>query len=218
MVSKQEDFIAKIAPIIQKYAIMYGYKVASPIIAQAVLESKYGESSLGKVYFNYFGMKCGKGWKGKSVNLKTKEEYKPGILTSITDNFRVYDSMEDGVKGYFDFISAPRYNNLKSATTPQQYLERIKADGYATSSKYVENNMNMVRTYGLEKYDTMVTPAPDVVGKDIRKVSAVNLNARLSPMGTKLFLLSAGDQVNVTAENNGWCKIEAYVSSQYLVK
>lgn len=218
MVSKQEEFINQIAPIIQKYAILYGYKVASPIIAQAVLESRHGESELGKAYFNYFGMKCGKNWKGKSVNMKTKEEYKPGVLSSIRDNFRVYDSMEDGVKGYFDFISAPRYSNLKSAITPQQYLERIKADGYATSSKYVENNMNMVRTYGLEKYDTMVAPAPDAVGKDIRKVSAVNLNARLSPIGTKLFLLSAGDQVNVVAEDNGWCKIEAWVSSSYLVK
>lgn len=216
--SKQEDFINKIAPIIQKYAIMYGYKVCSPIIAQAFLESKYGESSLGKVYFNYFGMKCGKNWKGKSVNLKTKEEYTKGVLTTIKDNFRVYDSMEDGVKGYFTFISSPRYNNLKSAVTPQQYLEMIKADGYATSSAYVQNNMNIVNTYNLTRFDTMQAPAPDVKGKDIRKVSAVNLNVRLSPMGTKLCLISAGDMVNVVEEKDGWCRIEAWVSSQYLVK
>ena len=35
------DFINKVAPLVQKYAKEYGYKVASPIIAQACLESGY---------------------------------------------------------------------------------------------------------------------------------------------------------------------------------
>lgn len=214
----QEEFIAKIAPIIVSFCKSRGYKVASPIIAQAVIESRYGESVLAKKYFNYFGMKCGAGWSGRSVNLSTKEEYKKGTLTNITANFRVYDSMEEGVKGYFDFISAKRYSNLKTASTPQEYLTMIKADGYATSSTYVQTNMKAVTTYNLTKYDEMILGDSEKRGKDIRKVSAVNLNARLSPMGAKLFLLSAGDEVNVVQEKDGWCKIEAYVSSSYLVK
>ena len=68
-----KQFIETIAPIIQKYAKKYGYKVVSPIIAQACLESKYGFSGLAK-YYNYFGMKCGSSWKGKSVVKDTKEE------------------------------------------------------------------------------------------------------------------------------------------------
>ena len=99
------NFINKIAPLIQKYAKQYGYKVASPIIAQACCESAFGTSSLGKKYHNYFGMKCGSSWRGKSVNLKTKEEYKIGTLTDIKANFRAYSSMEEGIKGYFEFIS-----------------------------------------------------------------------------------------------------------------
>lgn len=148
-----KEFIEEIAPIIQKYAKKYGYKVCSPIIAQACLESAYGTSSLAYKYHNYFGLKCGSYWKGKSVNLQTKEEYTAGTLTTIRDNFRAYDSMDAGVKGYFEFIATTRYKNLKTATTPKQYLELIKADGYATSSTYVNNNMSLVSKYNLTKYD-----------------------------------------------------------------
>lgn len=148
-------FIANIAPLIRNEAAKRGYKVTSPAIAQACIESAFGTSSLGYRYHNYFGMKCGSSWRGKSVNLKTKEEYTPGTLTTINDNFRVYDSMEEGVKGYFDFIGTKRYNNLKTAETPKQYLEMIKADGYATSSTYVKTNLNCIAKYNLERFDTV---------------------------------------------------------------
>lgn len=165
MATKAEslDFIAKIAPIIQKYAKAYGYQVASPIIAQACIESAYGKSSLGYKYHNYFGMKCGSAWKGKSVNLKTKEEYTVGTLTSISANFRVYDSMEEGIKGYFEFISGKRYQNLKSAMYPKEYLQMIKQDGYATSSTYVDTNMNCINKWNLTQYDTLNT-YPEKIG------------------------------------------------------
>lgn len=155
MASNQEAkaFINQIAPIIQRLAQKNGYKVASPIIAQACIESNWGLSSLGKRYHNYFGMKCGSNWRGKSVNLSTKEEYTVGQLTNIKANFRAYDSMEEGVQGYFDFIGTKRYANLKLATSAQQYLEYIKNDGYATSSTYVNTNMNVVRKWSLTEWD-----------------------------------------------------------------
>ena len=147
------NFISQIAPLIQKYAKLYGYKVCSTIIAQACCESNFGISSLGAKYHNYFGMKCGSSWKGKSVNLKTKEEYTVGVLTTIKDNFRAYDNMEDGVKGYFDFISMKRYANLKTATTPQKYAELLKTDGYATSSRYVNTLVTYVNKFNLAQFD-----------------------------------------------------------------
>lgn len=150
---EKQDFIKKVAGYVQKYAAAYGIAVHSPIIAQAILESGWGESRLAAVYHNYFGLKCGTRWTGKSVNLKTMEEYTPGTLTQIKDNFRVYGSMEEGVKGYFDFIQLERYQNLKGITDPAAYLETIKADGYATSSRYVENTMRIVSQYDLQQYD-----------------------------------------------------------------
>ena len=147
------SFINQIAPLIQNEAVKRGYKVASPIIAQACIESAFGTSGLAKTYHNYFGLKCGSAWKGKSVNLKTKEEYTVGTLTTIRDNFRVYDNMLSGVSGYFDFISTKRYSNLKDAPTPQIYLELIKKDGYCTSSTYVQTCMNCINKYNLTQFD-----------------------------------------------------------------
>lgn len=150
----KDVFITSIAEYARKYAKNYNIAVISPIIAQAILESGWGESSLAKKYHNYFGLKCGSSWKGKSVNLTTHEEYQPGVLSTIKDNFRVYDSMEDGVKGYFEFLQFPRYNNLKGVTDPRRYIELIKNDGYATSSTYISNLINIVNTYDLTKFDT----------------------------------------------------------------
>ena len=147
-------FIEKIAPLMQTEAELRGYKIVSTAIAQAGIESAYGLSGLAK-YHNYFGMKCGKSWSGKSVNMKTKEEYTPGQLVTISDNFRAYDNMADGVKGYYDFISKSRYANLKSATTPRQYAEFLKADGYATSSTYVNTLVNTVNKWNLAEYDSI---------------------------------------------------------------
>ena len=150
----KDEFIANVARYVQKYAPEYGIAVCSPIIAQACLESGWGKSKLSAEYHNYFGLKCGSKWTGKSVNLTTKEEYTPGTKTTIRDAFRVYDSMEDGIRGYFEFIQLDRYHNLRGVTDPKKYLETIKADGYATSSTYVADNMRLIEQYALTRYDS----------------------------------------------------------------
>lgn len=148
-----KEFIEVIAKYVIKYANDYGIKVHSPIIAQAILESGWGGSTLASKYNNFFGLKCGGSWKGKSVNMATKEEYTVGTLTDIRANFRVYDSIEDGVKGYFEFINYSRYANLKGVEEPEEYCRRIKADGYATSSTYVTNLMRVIRDNNLTRFD-----------------------------------------------------------------
>ena len=176
-----KKFISEIAPLVQKYAKERGYKIASTVIAQACCESAYGTCALSP-YHNYFGMKCGGAWKGKSVNLKTKEEYSPGTLTNITANFRVYDSMEAGVKGYYDFIAWSHYANLKTATTYRQYAERLQADGYATSSTYAQTLCSIVEKWGLTKYDPEETKKPLVeieVYKPILTVGDIGDDVRL---------------------------------------
>lgn len=166
--AQAKEFIAKIAPIIQGEARQRGYLVCSPIIAQACIESGFDTSLLSYKYHNYFGLKCGSSWKGRSVNLKTKEEVN-STLISIRDNFRVYPDMVTGINGYFDFISTKRYANLKTADNPEEYLRRIKADGYATSSSYVNTCMNCVRKYDLEKWDwnTQEVKSIDEIAKEV---------------------------------------------------
>lgn len=154
--ASRREFVIDIANYVRKYAPQYGIKVYSPVIAQAIHESGWGESKLAAKYHNYFGLKCGTAWKGKSVNMKTQEEYSAGTMTTISANFRVYDSMEQGVKGYFEFIQLPRYSNLKGVTSPRKYLENIIADGYATGKSYVDHVMNLVNLYNLTQFDAPV--------------------------------------------------------------
>lgn len=158
MTDEQKNFISLMYANCVRYADDYGISQSCipAIVGQAILESNWGKSLLASKYFNYFGLKCGSSWTGKSVNLKTKEEYKAGQLTTIKDNFRVYSSIGLGIKGYFEFIKNKRYSNLKTATNPRQYLEYIKADAYATDSKYVNKVMKVVDNYvlpWLKQYD-----------------------------------------------------------------
>ena len=149
----KEAFIQKVAEKVSKYAPLYGISVHSPIIAQAIIESGWGKSGLASKYHNYFGLKCGSSWKGKSVNMTTKEEYKVGTMTNIRDNFRVFDDFDDGIRGYFEFINTSRYANLKGVKNSEEYVRRLKADGYATSSKYVDNIMRVIHDNKLTRFD-----------------------------------------------------------------
>lgn len=183
-----KDFIDMIAPLVRSEADLRGYKVCSTIIAQAVIEGACGTSTLARTYHNHFGMKCGSSWKGDSVNLKTKEEYTTGTLTTIKDNFRAYKSDKDGVSGYFDFISAKRYDNLKSAVNYIQFAEFLKADGYATSSSYVNTLCKTVEKYDLNRFDavSMVVKSRPVLRKGSKGANVEYLQRILDKEGYKL--------------------------------
>lgn len=167
---QQNNFINMVASLVIKYAPSYNIKVVSPIIAQAIIESCWGNSGLTKKANNLFGIKCGSKWTGKSVNMKTQEEYTAGTLTDIKANFRAYDSLEASVHDYFEFTNTKRYQALKNCTTPRDYCEAIKAAGYATSSTYVNTLMHYIEVYDLTKFDNFevpetvdITPVPDPI-------------------------------------------------------
>lgn len=146
---EKQKFIDGIYTFVMKYAPVYDIRVNSPIIAQAILESEFGNSKLSKNYHNFFGLKCGSKWTGRSVNFKTKEEYTAGVISIIKDNFRVYNSIESGVKGYFQFLfdrSSGRYRNLKGVRDPEQYLRNLSMDGYATDKTYVKSVCGLFKT------------------------------------------------------------------------
>lgn len=147
------SFVEEIAPIVKRLAPSYDIRCPSAVIAQAILESGWGKSTLAAKYHNYFGIKCGTAWTGASVKLATKEEFTPGTVTDIRDNFRVYSSMEDGVRGYFELLQLSRYSNLKGITDPRTYLQTIKNDGYCTSSTYVDECMRIIQQNNLTQYD-----------------------------------------------------------------
>lgn len=151
MTEKQKVFVEMIYNNLKEYAPRYHLKCYPVIIAQAIIESGWGKSYLAQKN-NFFGLKCGRYWKGKSVNLSTKEEYIKGELTTIKDDFRVYNTPADGVKGYCEFLMARRYSNLKDIADNETYINLLCKDGYATSSSYKKAILNIIATYGLNKY------------------------------------------------------------------
>lgn len=146
------DFVHDIAAYLQKYAPQRGIKVISAIVAQIINESGWGKSTLAAQYHNYNGMKCGTGWTGGRVSMPTQEWARGGYIT-ITADFRAYDSMEEGIKGYLDLLDQPRYADLKGVTDPREFLERIRADGYATSPTYVDDIYALIAQNDLTQYD-----------------------------------------------------------------
>ena len=155
--SKQTEFIAKIAPIIKRYAQQYGFTCCSGIIAQACLESAWGTSDKAARH-NYFGLKyrngrvsCHSGY----FKAGSKEEYTKGQLTNIVGSWYKFDSIEKGVEGYFQFITNGPYPValLKSADNPRSYISLLKNAGYATDYNYVESNMWVVEQHNLTQFD-----------------------------------------------------------------
>lgn len=164
------DFLNNIGYFGIKYAPKYGFKCISPMIAQAILETGWHhvdkEDGLFP-YNNFFGLKCGGAWSGKSVNMATKEEYN-GNMVDIRDNFRVFDTFEEGVEGYFDFLDWSNYSNLKGVSDPYTYLELIKKDGYATASNYVDAVYRIIDEYDLKEWDKKLeNPSNYHIGDEI---------------------------------------------------
>lgn len=226
----EKDFIAQIAPIVQKYCKEYGYWVPSAIIGQACNESGFGRSSLASKYNNFFGMKTGSGWTGGSVRMKT-QEYRNGVYVTVYDYFRVYTSFDAGIKGYFDFIQYPRYSNLKQATTPKQYLELIYADGYATSYSYVTDVLKVVEQHNLTQYDgNAAEPVKQPVVKTVSyaaQVTASALNVRTGPsanypvleVNKQKIILPKGICVAIDAECEEFAKLaglDGWLAMNYL--
>lgn len=153
----QQEFIQEIAKYCQKYAKQYGFKIVSPAIAQACLESAYGTSYKAK-FHNYFGLKfrnnrvkCNNGYFEDGGSEQNPDgSYTP--LPSATAWYK-FDTMEAGVEGYYQFINITNYARVKTAITPLQYLEEIKAAHYATSKDYVKNVYNVIQKWDLTKYD-----------------------------------------------------------------
>lgn len=124
----------------------------SVIIAQAAIESNWGRSALSAKYNNYFGIKAGKSWKGKTVNMKTGEVF-DGKNVTINSNFRVYDSLADSIRDRNRLLRMPRYKAVEPADTPQKQAEAIKAAGYCTATNYVASIMATINANGLTLYD-----------------------------------------------------------------
>ena len=120
-------------------------------LAQAILESAWGKSTLASTYHNLFGIKGS--YNGMSVNMPTYEEY-GGRMVLINDAFRRYPDNNASVQDHTDFlIRNRRYHNLVGVRDANTATYLIRADGYATASTYTSSLRNVINTYDLTRYD-----------------------------------------------------------------
>ena len=207
MTNDQLKFISDIGEAARKYYKQYQI-LPSLVIAMAIKESGWGKSQLAAKNHNYFGMKwttkCGTKW----VEYNTKE-YINGKYVTVKAKFRSYDTMAEGIEGFYKFISGyKRYANLIGEKDPATACTKIQADGWATAPTYATSLYNdYILKFKLHDFDTLSGPVSDPADvkpfykKGSVYLTGVNLHVRHKPNGIK----KKPYEVTVNAKVNGYC-------------
>ena len=118
---------------------------ASITLAQGLLESGAGRSTLAVKGNNHFGIKCHE-WNGPTM---IKSDDRPD------DCFRVYTNPKQSYEDHSAFLKRPRYKSLfqLSRTDYRGWARGLKACGYATNPAYAQSLINIIETYQLYIYD-----------------------------------------------------------------
>lgn len=146
IVHSREDFFAAFAPLAQEVGKKYDL-YPSVILAQAAVESNFGESELSKEYNNYFGIK------GKGVVLPTVEMEGERKM-AVEDGFRTYDSARESFYDYGKLIAkAARYEPVREAESAEAYAMALHPAGYSTNPRYGDILVQMMKDYNLTSYD-----------------------------------------------------------------
>ena len=120
---------------------------ASITLAQGLLESRAGLSTLTISSNNHFGIKC-HGWTGGTYYQDDDAE---------NECFRAYPNAYESYEDHSKFLtSASRYKSLFSLdiTDYQGWAYGLKQCGYATSSTYAPQLINIIQLYKLYEYDS----------------------------------------------------------------
>lgn len=127
-----DEFIASIAPSAKAVAAELGIDPRI-VIAQAALESGWGKSVKGN---NLFGIKSH--GKAGGIPVATHEVIN-GQRVAITDQFRAYESYDDSVRGYGEFLKEnSRYQPMLNAETLEDQIAELGKSGYATDPEYAD--------------------------------------------------------------------------------
>ena len=119
---------------------------ASITLAQGLLESGAGRSSLTTRGNNHFGIKCHNDWTGATMR---KDDDAPD------ECFRVYKHAKESYEDHSKFLLRPRYSSLFSykRTDYKSWAKGLKACGYATSPTYATQLIGIIELYNLQQYD-----------------------------------------------------------------
>jgi len=111
-------------------------------MAQSALETGYGASAPGNMYF---GVKADASWKGKTQLLATKE-YLNGKWVTVMAKFRAYNTAQESFDDHGKFITTnARYKvALQNVNNPDEYIRQVAKAGYATDPLYASKIISIM--------------------------------------------------------------------------
>jgi flagellum-specific peptidoglycan hydrolase FlgJ len=126
---------------------------ASITIAQAALESSWGESSLAKAGNNLFGIKADSRWHGDTLTLDTKEFIRSQWVV-VPAKWRKYSSWQESLDDHAKFLCQnPRYQSCFLCQTTGAFARALFQVGYATDPTYAEKLMKLISQHKLQTLD-----------------------------------------------------------------
>lgn len=119
---------------------------ASITLAQGLLESGAGRSTLASQGNNHFGIKCHKSWQGETM-LRSDD--------APDECFRVYHSVEQSFDDHSRFLQGKRYSELFDLDPAdyQGWAHGLKQCGYATDPNYAVRLISIIELYDLTRFD-----------------------------------------------------------------
>ena len=186
-----QSFIQSVAP--GAIAGWNKYQVLPSItVAQAILESGWGQPSLSTNAHNLFGIKGA--YNGHSVNMRTREVY-GGRSVYINDNFRAYANNSESVEDHGNFLySNRRYHNLLGDTNYVSVANKLRQDGYATDPSYARSLIKLVQTYNLNQLDSVAFSGRTITNK-YTNASTSNTNFEANG-NTNYYTVHSGDTLS----------------------
>ena len=120
---------------------------ASITLAQGLLESGAGRSTLTRKSNNHFGIKCGSDWRGH----KTYHDD-----DAKGECFRVYKNARESFEDHSRFLAGKnRYASLFTlkVTDYKGWAHGLKNAGYATNPAYATKLIQIIELYDLDRFD-----------------------------------------------------------------
>lgn len=120
---------------------------ASITLAQGLLESAAGRSTLATRGNNHFGIKCHREWEGDTL-LRNDD--------AANECFRAYASVEESFADHSRFLMRKRYQPLFEYD-PADYASwahGLKRCGYATDPNYADRLITIIERYALYLFDS----------------------------------------------------------------
>ncbi|MBS2099894.1 glucosaminidase domain-containing protein [Carboxylicivirga linearis] len=182
---------------------------ASITMAQGILESGSGNSTLARKSNNHFGIKCHSDWKGKKVYHDDDRR---------NECFRKYKTVYESYIDHSDFLTTKgRYSSLFDLKTTDYkgWAKGLKKAGYATDPKYSHRLIKIIEDYKLYLLDeeqewTREDGKAETRGNDNFIISPYNTHVPDYNNGVKYIRTEEGDSFDAIAKEFGLRDWELY--------